>query len=51
MGEKLEAAGATYEINIHEGVHHGFMQQTARLAESRRALELVGDFYRRHIPA
>ena len=51
MGEQLEAAGATYEVNIHEGVHHGFMQHTARLAESRRAFELVGDFYRRHIPA
>ena len=51
LGERLEAAGATYEVNIHEGLHHGFMQQTARLAESRRAFELMGDFYRRHLPA
>ena len=48
MAERLEAAGATYEVNVHEGLHHGFMQQTARLAESRRAFALMGDFYRRH---
>jgi acetyl esterase len=48
MAERLEEAGATYEVNVHEGLHHGFMQQTARLSESRRAFELMGDFYRRH---
>ena len=48
MAERLEAVGATYEVNVHEGLHHGFMQQTAGLAESRRAFALMGDFYRRH---
>ncbi len=48
MAERLEAAGATCEVHVHEGLHHGFMQQTARLAESRRAFALMGDFYRRH---
>ena len=45
--ERLEAAGAGYEVHIHEGVQHGFMQQTAKLAESRRALGIMGDFVRR----
>jgi acetyl esterase len=48
--ERLEAAGATYEVHIHEGVQHGFMQHTARLAEARRALTLVGNFFRRQAP-
>jgi acetyl esterase len=48
MAKRLEEAGATYEVNIHEGLHHGFMQQTAKLAESRRAFALVGEFYRKH---
>ena len=48
MAERLEDVGATYEVNVHEGLHHGFMQQTAKLAESRRAFALMGDFYRRH---
>ena len=45
--ERLEAAGATFEVHIHEGLQHGFMQQTARLAEARRAFTLMGDFVRR----
>ena len=48
MAERLEDVGATYEVNVHEGLHHGFMQQTAKLAEARRAFALMGDFYRRH---
>ena len=50
FSERLDAAGATYEMHIHEGVHHGFMQQTAHLSEARRGLALAGDFMRRHAP-
>ncbi len=48
MGRRLEDVGATFEVHVHEGLHHGFMQQTARLAEARRAFTLMGDFFRRH---
>ncbi len=48
MAERLEDVGCAYEVNVHEGLHHGFMQQSARLGESRRAFALAGDFYRRH---
>jgi acetyl esterase len=48
MCNRLEAAGATFEVNIHEGVQHGFMQQSARLEEARRAFSLMGEFVRRH---
>ncbi len=50
FAERLEDAEATFEVNVHEGVHHGFMQQTARLAESRHAMAMAMDFYRRHAP-
>jgi acetyl esterase len=48
FARKLDAAGAIYDVNVHEGLHHGFMQLSARLAEARRAYGLVGDFFRRH---
>ncbi len=48
FAERLEEVDATFEVHVHEGVHHGFIQQTARLAESRRAMQLAIDFYRRH---
>ncbi len=44
---RLEEAGGNFDLHVHEGVQHAFMQQTAHLAEARRAFELVGDFYRR----
>ncbi len=44
---RVEEVGGEFELHVHEGVQHAFMQQTARLAEARRAFELVGDFYRR----
>ena len=44
---KVEEVGGTFDLHVHEGVHHAFMQQTAGLAEARRAFDLVGDFYRR----
>ena len=37
FAERLDAAGATYELTVHEGVQHAFMQHTARLDEARRA--------------
>ena len=48
MARKLDAAGATYDVNVHEGVHHGFMQITARLSEARRAHQLAGEFWMKH---
>jgi acetyl esterase len=48
LARKLEAAGATFDVNVHQGVHHGFMQMTARLAEARRAFDLTADFWRTH---
>jgi acetyl esterase len=45
----IEAAGGDFELHVHEGVQHAFMQQTARLAEARRAFSLVGDFYSRRL--
>ena len=45
--ERLEQAGAQFEVHIHEGLQHGFMQQTVRLQEARRAFTLMGDFVRR----
>jgi acetyl esterase len=47
LAERLDAAGATYELNIHEGVQHAFMQHTARLEEARRAFRLAGAFFTR----
>jgi acetyl esterase len=48
LARKLDAAGATYDVNVHEGVHHGFMQITARLTEARRAYVLAGEFWKTH---
>ena len=48
FAERLEDAEATFEVNVHEGLHHGFIQQTAKLEEARRAMRLAIDFYRRH---
>jgi len=47
---RLEDADAIFEVNVHPGVHHGFMQQTARLAEARRAMDLAIAFFRNHAP-
>jgi acetyl esterase len=45
LAERLDSAGATYELNVHEGVQHAFMQHTARLEEARRAFRLAGEFF------
>ena len=47
LAERLDAAGAAYELTIHEGVQHAFMQHTARLEEARRAFRLAGAFFAR----
>jgi len=44
---RLEEAGVVYDIQVHEGVHHGFMQITERLSEARRAYMLAKDFFER----
>jgi acetyl esterase len=49
MAKRLDAAGATYDVNIHRGVHHGFMQITARLAEARLAFVLAREFAEKHL--
>lgn len=45
LAERLDAAGTTYDLTVHEGVQHAFMQHTAWLAEARRAFELAGAFF------
>ncbi len=45
FAQRLDEAGARYDVNVHEGVHHGFMQITQRLSEARRSYELVKAFY------
>lgn len=47
LAGRLETAGTSHELVIHEGVHHGFMQFSARLEEARRAFRLAGDYFRR----
>lgn len=47
LAKRLDEIGAAYEIHVHEGVHHGFMQITQRLSEARRAYELARAFYDR----
>lgn len=47
FARRLEEAGVTYDINVHEGVHHGFMQITERLSEARRAYDLASAFFDR----
>jgi acetyl esterase len=42
---RLEEAGGRFDLHVHEGVQHGFMQQTAHLSEARRAFDLLRDFY------
>jgi acetyl esterase len=44
---RVEAAGGRFDLHVHEGVQHGFMQQTAHLSEARRAFDLLRDFYAR----
>ncbi len=45
FARRLDEAGVRYDVNVHEGVHHGFMQITQRLSEARRAYDLVKEFY------
>jgi acetyl esterase len=47
LAARLRAAGATYELRIHEGVQHGFAQITSRLEEARLTIRLAGDFFER----
>ncbi|MGE3645364.1 MAG: alpha/beta hydrolase [Beijerinckiaceae bacterium] len=44
---RLEEAGVSYDVDIHEGVQHGFMQITERLSEARRAYDLAAGFFNR----
>ena len=44
LARRLEAAGVTHRLAIHEGVHHGFMQMTLRLPEARAAFRAAAAF-------
>ena len=46
FAQRLQQVGVAYDITVHEGVHHGFMQITERLSEARRAYELAGRFFK-----
>ena len=45
LANRLAVVGAAHELVIHEGVHHGFMQFSARLEEARRAFRLAGEWW------
>ncbi|MDP4595127.1 MAG: alpha/beta hydrolase [Beijerinckiaceae bacterium] len=45
FAQRLEEAGVKFDINVHDGVHHGFMQITERLSEARRAYDLAAAFF------
>ena len=47
LAARLREAGASFELAMHEGVHHGFLQFSARLEEARRAIGLAADFFAR----
>lgn len=47
FAKKLDATGTNYELAVHEGVHHGFMQFSAHLEEASRAMTLAGNFFKR----
>lgn len=49
--QKLDKVGVPYELNVHEGVHHGFMQFSAYLEESRRAYQLAAHYFERTMRA
>ena len=44
---RVEEAGGDFDLHVHDGVQHAFMQQTAHLSEARRAFDLVREFYDR----
>jgi acetyl esterase len=44
---RIEDVGGNFDLHVHEGVQHGFMQQTAHLSEARRAFDLLRAFYTR----
>ena len=47
LAARIEEVGGNFELHVHEGIQHAFMQQTAKLSEARRAFALVADFYSR----
>ena len=44
FAKRLNEAGVTHELVVHEGVHHGFMQMSLRLTEAQRAIDLAAAF-------
>ena len=44
MVRRLEAAGVPHRFVLHEGVHHGFMQMSARLPAARSAIREAAAF-------
>jgi acetyl esterase len=47
LARRLAAAGVPYRLDVHPGVVHGFMQQTAKVARARVALAAIVDHLKR----
>jgi acetyl esterase len=47
LARRLAAAGVPYRLDVHPGVVHGFMQQTAKVARARAALAAIVDHLKR----
>ncbi len=48
LGRRLEAAGITHQLHVHEGVHHGFMQMSLKLPEAQAAIRRAAAFFGEH---
>ncbi|QLP96258.1 MAG: alpha/beta hydrolase [Rhodoblastus sp.] len=44
MAARLERIGHPHRFVLHEGLHHGFHQMSARLPQARRAAAMIGDW-------
>src|SRR5262245_10381251 len=47
LARRLAAAGVPFRLDVHPGVVHGFMQQTAKVARARAALAAIVDHLKR----
>lgn len=47
MAGRLAEAGVPYRLDVHPGVVHGFMQQTAKVARARTAMAAIADHLKR----
>jgi acetyl esterase len=49
LARRLAMAGVPYRLDVHPGVVHGFMQQTAKVARARTALAAIVDHLERSL--